>query len=83
MSYRLLNILTSFIKRVDAELYGPDAAMPRYPATPGMSTIEAWDAVPVFRRGMEWDAEGRLFIHEVKKDPVSGLKVRITREIVG
>lgn len=60
-----------------------DRPPPPHPPTAGLSTLEQWAKLPVLKRSMEWDAEGRLFVHEIKRDPATGLKVRIRREIVG
>lgn len=81
MSSHFTQLFFKFIKRVDAELFGVDP--PRNYPKQGQTTAEQWEAVPVLKRGIEWDAEGRMFIHEIKQCPITGLKVRITREIVG
>ncbi len=72
---RLKRLVVGFFDAID----GPP---PPYPPT-GLSTLEQWARLPVLKRGMEWDAEGRLFVHEIKRDPATGLRVKIKREIVG
>lgn len=57
-----------------------DGPPPYYPPT-GLSTLEQWERLPVIQRAMQWDPEGRLWVHETKRCPATGLKVRITREV--
>lgn len=74
-------MLTKFVATVDRELFGEDVSQlfPRQ----GMTTRQQWEQLPVKRRGVTWDEDGRMFVHEFRQCPQTGLKVRLVREIDG
>ena len=81
MLTRLTIMLTNFVATLGRDLFGTDVSQlfPRQ----GQTTVEQWEALPVKQRGVQWDEAGRMFIHEIRQCPQTGLKVRLTREIVG
>lgn len=81
MFTKLANALGKLVATLDRDLFGEDVSQ-LYPRQ-GMSTREQWEQLPVKQRGVQWDAEGRMFIHEIRQCPQTGLRVRSVREIVG
>lgn len=65
---------------VDA-LGGPDVSQDY--AFKGKTTRGQWDSVPVLKRQTMWMPDGRLFVVEHKRCPMTGLKVSIQREVRG
>ncbi|MET3774727.1 hypothetical protein ABID20_000270 [Rhizobium alvei] len=74
---RLKKLLMGLVEAID----GPPTP-PLHPPS-GLSTAEQWDLLPPIKRGMQWDKEGRLWVHEIKRCPATGLRVRITRQAAG
>lgn len=73
----------SRLKRALGKALGAiDGPPPYYPPT-GLSTVEQWDRLPAIKKALQWDAEGQLWVHEIKRCPATGLEVRITREVKG
>lgn len=73
----------SAVRRALGKALGAIDGPPPYYPPAGLSTLEQWERLPVIKRAMHWDAEGRLWVYEIKRCPASGLKVRITRQIDG
>lgn len=79
MDFYPLNILRDIVKTLDERLFGP-AVSQLFPAC-GMTTSEQIDQLPILRRGIHWDDQGRMFVTEIRRCDLTGTHFKRVREI--